>query len=390
MKINTLAIEGIAGISNLDINFNENMNLICGPNGIGKTTILECIAHTFSASRTKILKRNSLSEFGKFNSTIEIEGSIHSKEVTINDFTPFQDSQINGLHQYASYLMSLKVNRTFIHQPLNSVNKDVDKAEHVIYEEAKSGVKILEVKNWFVNRHLYSAHEGSLTEEQLNNLELAKRCFAIIDEQFTFSRVQASNNEIMVNTPNGEIYYEYLSSGFKSLISILFGIIKDIEFRFKSPCMQAEIFDGIILIDELELHLHPTWQAKVTRILKKVFPKAQFIVTTHSPHMVQNALPQEIIALERIDGKPIQRELPSEEFGFQGWSIEEVLIDVMGMKDTRTDIYHETIKQFETHIEQEDYTQAQSAFQVLEKLLHPNNHLLKLFKFDLISLGNSN
>lgn len=390
MKINTLKIEGIAGISELNINFNEKMNLICGPNGIGKTTILECIAHTFSASSTKILKRNSLSKQGKFISTVDIDGSIQNKVVDINDFTPYKDSQINGLQQYSSYLMSLKVNRTFIHQPLHAVSKDVDKAAHVIYEEAKHGVKILEVKNWFVNRHLYSAHEGSLTEEQQSNLELAKRCFAIIDEQFTFSRVQASDNEIMVNTPNGEIYYEYLSSGFKSLVSILFGIIKDIEFRFKSPCMQAENFNGIILIDELELHLHPTWQAKVTRILKEVFPDAQFIVTTHSPHMVQNALPQEIIALERIDGKPEQRELLSEEFGFQGWSIEEVLIDVMGMQDTRTNIYQETIKQFETYIEQEDDKQAQETFKILEKLLHPNNHLLKLFKFDLISLGDSN
>ena len=79
----------------------------------------------------------------------------------------------------------------------------------------------------------------------------------------------------------------------------------------------------------------------------------------------------------------------SEEFGFQGWSIEEVLIDVMGMQDTRTDIYQQTIKQFETHIEQEDYTQAKKTFEILERLLHPNNHLLKLFKFELISVGDS-
>ncbi|MEK5761019.1 AAA family ATPase, partial [Acinetobacter variabilis] len=68
------------------------------------------------------------------------------------------------------------------------------------------------------------------------------------------------------------MFYEYLSSGFKSIISILFGIIKDIELRFKEPYCNAKDFDGIILIDEVELHLHPEWQEKASSILKKVFP----------------------------------------------------------------------------------------------------------------------
>lgn len=390
MYIKSINIENIAGITKLDLNFNTQMNIVCGENGIGKTTILECVAHTFSVSNTNILKRNALSESGKFTSLINVDSQNLSKTISINDFIPLSNTQIRGEYQKSKYLMSLKVSRTFNYMDLKAVSKDINKSEHIVYEEAKHGVNINEIKNWFVNRFLYSAHAGSLTNEQLENLELAKSCFKIIDEKFSFNRVMASDNEIMINTPNGEIYYEYLSSGFKSIISILFGIIKDIEFRFKTPTTKAKDFDGIILIDELELHLHPIWQAKISNILKEVFPNVQFIVTTHSPHIIQNANPDEIIALKRDEnGVVITKEIPNNEFGFQGWTVEEVLVDIMGMEDTRTEIYKKSIINFQKAIEDENYILAKEEFDKLDKLLHPDNYLRKLLSFDLASVKGS-
>ncbi len=390
MYVKSIDIENIAGITKLDLTFNPQMNIICGENGIGKTTIIECVAHTFSASNTNILKRSVLSESGKFTSLINVDSQDISKTISINDFIPISNTQIRGEYQKSKYLMSLKVTRTFNYMDLKAVSKDIDKPEHVIYQEAKLGVNIHEIKNWFVNRFLYSAHTGSLTDEQLENLELAKSCFSIIDDKFSFNRVMASDNEIMINTPNGEIYYEYLSSGFKSIISILFGIIKDIEFRFKEPTMEAKDFDGIILIDELELHLHPIWQAKISNILKEVFPKVQFIVTTHSPHIIQNANPDEIIALKRDEnGVVIKKEIPNNEFGFQGWTVEEVLVDIMGMEDTRTEIYKNSIKDFQNAITDENYSFAKEELDKLDKLLHPDNYLRKLLSFDLASVKGS-
>ena len=390
MYVKSIDIENIAGITKLDLNFNTQMNIVCGENEIGKTTILECVAHTFSISSTNILKRNVLSKYGKFESIINIDNQNINKIISINDFIPMSNTQIKGEYQKSKYLMSLKVGRTFNYENLQAVSKDVDKQEHIVYEEAKHGVNIHEIKNWFVNRFLYSAHAGSLTYEQSENLKLAKSCFSIIDDKFSFSRIMASDNEIMVNTPNGEIYYEYLSSGFKSIISILFGIIKDIEFRFKEPTIKAKDFDGIILIDELELHLHPIWQAKISNILKKVFPKVQFIVTTHSPHIIQNANPDEIIALKRDkNGIIIKKEIPNNEFGFQGWTVEEVLVDIMGMEDTRTEIYKNSIRNFQNAISIENYRLAKEEFDKLNKLLHPDNYLRKLLSFDLASIKGS-
>jgi len=212
---------------------------------------------------------------------------------------------------------------------------------------------------------------------------LAKYCFSLLNPDFSFSKVAASTNEIMVKTPNGDIYYEYLSSGFKSCLSVLLGIIKEIEHRFMDPGIVANQFDGIILVDELEIHLHPEWQVKIYNVITKVFPLAQIIVSTHSPHIIQNANPNEIIALEFKDRHVSRRELLDSKYGFKGWSIEEVLTDVMGMKDTRTPIFNELIHDFNLAIDREDATSASKYYEELEQLLHPDNHLKKLLRFQL-------
>ncbi|URQ85564.1 AAA family ATPase [Pseudoalteromonas sp. SCSIO 43088] len=385
MWIKEINITGVGGIENLDLTLDPKMNIICGPNGIGKTTILESVAHTFSNGRTNILKRNAKCEKSHISAKVDIDGAERASNVEFTEFMPSQQAHIYGLNDLSRKLLSLKINRTFEYQPLKAVGKDTEKPNGSTWGEARVGVNLNDVKNWFVNRYLYSPH-GTLTTTQIANYELARDSFSALNKNFTFSRVDASTNEILVNTPSGEIYYEYLSSGFKSCLSIIFGIIKEIEFRFVDPKIKAKDFDGIILIDEVELHLHPEWQAVIASVLTEVFPDAQFICTTHSPHIIQSAQPNQIIAIEGVDGKATQRPLPSTEHGFKGWTIEEVLMDVMGMYDLRTNVFKDSIIKFDSAIEEENYDAALSAFYSLDSMLHPNNHMRKMLKFQLASI----
>ncbi|MEI7707906.1 MAG: AAA family ATPase [Chlorobium sp.] len=386
MIIKDLEIIGVGGIDSLKLSFDPQMNLICGPNGIGKTTIIECIAHAFFLGETNILKKNVRSELSKINAVIEADGEDVKVDIDINVYEPNQSCRINGLHKLCERLLSLKTTRIFSYQPLNAVGKDTDKAQHIIWGETSGGVNLHDVKNWFVNRYLYSKHEGALDDAQIHNFEIAKKCFSLLNSDFTFSKVNASSNEIIISSPTGDIYYEYLSSGFKSCISILFGIMKEIEFRYSDPKIKVDDFEGIVIIDELELHLHPDWQSKISKVLVDVFPKIQFIATTHSPHVIQCAEPRQIIALESHDGKTELRKLPESIYGFKGWSIEEVLIDVMGMHDTRTDIFLLKIDAFGKAIEAEEYDNAYAIYADLDQLLHPHNTIRKLLKFQLASI----
>jgi len=66
----------------------------------------------------------------------------------------------------------------------------------------------------------------------------------------------------------------------------------------------AKLTPGVVLIDEIDLHLHPSWQRHVVDDLKRAFPKVQFVVTTHSPFIIQSAQPGEVYDLESEDGEP--------------------------------------------------------------------------------------
>jgi len=386
MKITKLKIEGVGGIESLELTPNPHMNILCGPNGIGKTTVLEVISHGFANGQSNVLKRHVNSPASRIQLDYEIDGTAASHQLTFDTFAPGKPTPISGMHQQSSGILSLKTTRTFQYRALEAIGKDPAKENRILWNEAMLGINLNDVKNWFVNRFLFSHVPNGLSKELLANYQLAKQCFDELEPGFSFATVEASSHEIMVNAPTGLIYYEYLSSGFKSIISILFGIIKEVEYRFTDPRIAAADFGGIILIDELDLHLHPAWQTRIAGILSKTFPKAQFFATTHSPHIIQGAPPNEIIALGRVDDKVIQRQLPDSTYGFQGWSIDEVLTDVMGMKDTRTGIYQDAMAAFQTAVDYDAYTDAKEAFAELDRLLHPSSHMRKLLAFQLAGI----
>lgn len=132
--------------------------------------------------------------------------------------------------------------------------------------------------------------------------------------------------------------------------------------------------------------MHPEWQEKVVEILLRTFPKAQFFASTHSPHIIQNSLPKQIIALGLENDSVIKREIPESEYGFQGWTIEEVLTDIMGMTDLRTSTFNNLIEAFQSEIDKENFENATLIYTKIDQLLHPQNQLRKLLKFQLISI----
>ena len=78
---------------------------------------------------------------------------------------------------------------------------------------------------------------------------------------------------------------------------------------------------GLVLIDEIDLHLHPKWQRDIVPALKRIFPKIQFFATTHSPQVIGEAKPEEIVLLT-----PQGQKRPSGSFGMDSnWILECVM-----------------------------------------------------------------
>lgn len=389
MKLKELEIINIGGIPKLKLdNLDPKMNIICGPNGIGKTTIIDSIAHIFSHGYSQILKKNVNSEIGSINYTIHFK-DIEDISDTINIYVynPLEQSSFIGRVELSNKIIHLKTNRTFFYENLGAIAKDEIVTTNRAADLSMHGIHHTSSKSWFINKFVFANVPDSLKPEQIHNFELAKSCFSKLNKEFSFKTVDPDSFDIIVNTPSGDIIYEYLSSGFKSIISIIFGIIREIEFRFRENRIRAQEFDGIVLIDEIELHLHPEWQEQVSSILKEVFPEAQFILTTHSPHVIQTALKGEVIALERVGNNVNKRDLENQEYGYLGWTVEEVLKYVMGMGSLKTPEYIKTRESFIQAYKKNDLAGAQLAFNKLEKMLHPENELIEIYKMQLLSLG---
>ncbi|OCG59805.1 recombinase RecF [Gilliamella sp. Nev3-1] len=384
MKIESLKIENVGGISSLSLDsFDPNLNIICGENGIGKTNILDSIASLFSGYEPISISVKSGFEQGCIKSSVD--GKVISRPIKkkYTNLTYTKWECVNDDENANFNLLYLKVNRVFKYRRESSINSDPDVTNRT--SENAEGLDNNDIKQWFVSRYLHSAHANNLTDVQQENIKLAISCFSLLDNKVTFYKT-TTQNEIIVKTPTGEIYFELLSSGFRSILFILLGIIKEIEYRFQNNNVLASDFNGIILIDEIELHLHPEWQGKICSVLTKTFPKAQFIISTHSPHVIQTAEANEVIALSGQNGHLEKRTLDIAPHGFKGWTVEEILTDVMGMRDVRTEKYREVYTKFSRALDDNDIKAATEAHNELDKLLHPTYPLRALFKMQLDGL----
>lgn len=387
MKIKNLQISGIGGIKELELTFHEGFNVICGPNGVGKTTVLDIIADAFTYADSK-LKRNASYEWGEY--TIEfqdVKGESKRKTLKVLEFIPEKQQYGRMSSIESQYVLLFSINRMMNYNMLESIPKDNSRRDHESADQLHTGVEISDFKGWFINRYVFQDKENSLVEEQEHNFELAKRAINLLDHSVRFSTVDADTLDIMVETDRGNIYFEYLSAGYKTCFYLILGLIKEIEFRFKAPAMKAEDFNGVVLIDEIDLHLHPTWQGKIIKTLKELFPKIQFIVTTHSPSVLQTLNASEIIALNVDQEGNINRKVFGlGQYGLQGWTIEEILKDIMGMETTNSLAYEAAIKKFDEAMDREDAKAVQDAYKILKEMLHPNNILLKMMDIQTAGL----
>lgn len=388
MKLRQLKITNIGCIKELCLeNLDENMNVFTGSNGVGKTTILKAICSILTTSQSANVTRNSRCDKGEISGILVDGDTSEVKTQVISAFVPDTHDYTTGFDKIRKVIF-ISDNRELNYIKLTNIPRDINKTNFQYNQDVLNSINPGQIKGWFVNRYLFSAHPDSLSDSQIANLELSKKAFSCLDNSVTFSKVDSKSLDIILDTSFGQIYFEYLSSGFKSLIILILGIIKEIEFRLNDSNVAVSDFDGIIIIDEVEVHLHPTWQSKIASVLKGIFPKAQFFISTHSPHVVQSLPPNQLIALEKVDDNVIRRSFAINETGFIGWTIEEILRDVMGMGNTNTNYFQNLWSEFSSAVDDNDALRANELGSRLLNILHPANVLRKIIELHLTSVSN--
>jgi predicted ATP-binding protein involved in virulence len=157
-------------------------------------------------------------------------------------------------------------------------------------------------------------------ESQSRNIRAFNRALSVFLDGFSDLRVEESPLQLTVNKGTQRLLLGQLSDGERSFLAIVSDLVRRLSLanpEFDDPLLGA----GVVLIDEIELHLHPTWQRQVVEKLRTTFPNIQFVATTHSPFVIQSLRPGELINLD------------PEEFGeYADKSIEDIAENVMGVE----------------------------------------------------------
>jgi uncharacterized protein (TIGR02646 family) len=168
---------------------------------------------------------------------------------------------------------------------------------------------------------------NSLPDNQFDAVARALRPILALSD--TDELVRDTDGRISVVVEDRPVPIERLSEGYRSV----FALATDIFREMLTHSRDLELANGVVLIDEIETHLHPRWKMQVMSALRRALPNVQFIVTTHDPLCLRGMEDGEVVVLQRdADGAiTLLEELPS----LKGMRAEQLLTsDYFGLSST--------------------------------------------------------
>jgi len=337
MKLKKLILTNFRCYEKFEIEFDKRLNVIVAENGGGKTTILDAIAIAYGAMLTRFPKVK-----GKTFENSDLRLDFNNKLVpymrvdveTYNglswDRTQARNQtkatkklipEAKGLSQLYNYvdeivdkeyskveekyeiplIMYYGTNRTVLQTPMRKRNF---KKEFSRYEALSGAIEpytnFSRLFQWFDamrNEEQYQITQRRDFDYKLPELEAVRDALNIILPQMKNPRIETRPLRFVVDKiiDNRKVTFriDQLSDGYKIVLSM----VMDISARMAEANPHLENpnnSEALIMIDELDLHLHPRWQQTILTDLQKAFPHAQFIVTTHSPQVLTTVSKQHI------------------------------------------------------------------------------------------------
>ena len=186
---------------------------------------------------------------------------------------------------------------------------------------------------------------------------------------------------------DGDVRFEELGFGYQTSLTWLADLCKRL-FELYPESENPLHEEAVVLVDELDLHLHPKWQRDIVPTLSKVFPRVQFIVTTHSPHVLQSMADVNLYVLRRDEANGEITVERSDVTDFTGWTVEEILSETMELKDgVRSVVYNEKKRAFENALKAKDHQAAEQLYAELEQMMRPGNPMRSIYRIELEELA---
>lgn len=311
MFIEKIIIKEILNLKNIEIDLGKDKKhlILTGKNGCGKTTVLTELKKVINAS----IDTSSL---------ISTYKNIESIESTLNS-----ETNVNSRKKLGELLKHHNISRRRMEDSLNEIKDKLDleffDIEEVVYYyfhkqfisfffgakrnsniELSNGVEKLDLKDINDSKlnknflkylvHLKTQQAYAYLNKNQEKLDRINNWFnrfeETIQEIFETKDIKLIYDEDKYNfklkEPDKEFDFTTLSDGYSAILDI----VTELMLRMEKEDSYSYDYNlhGIVLIDEIETHLHINLQKKIMKILTKMFPNIQFIVTTHSPFILNS------------------------------------------------------------------------------------------------------
>ena len=337
MKIRHLTIENFRAIERLNFDCSKNVNAFIGDNGAGKSTVLEAIALLYSwlnakftspKGRGRIIRKDDVrigSEYCFLSIEAEHKGKIARWSLLRGEVPADAPEKQTDLKQLESFVMLIReynederymfsifgVNR-------NIASVAVDKKAYGKKEEKPTAIRYSFANtNWkpFFNWYYERENEENRMKARFNmqyhdeSLDTIRECLKEVFPNYKNLRIEDRPTRFVITKDGKDINFERLSDGEKCYITLVLDIARRLSLLNDGT---ASILDGeqIVLIDEVDLHLHPAWQLMVVSNLEQKFPHCQFFVTSHSPLVLSGLGEQDTLVVLRDGGKLELSDIP--------------------------------------------------------------------------------
>ena len=365
MKIKNIEIKNFRKFTHLGVEFDENMTVIAALNGSGKSAVLDAVKASLwafvrridaasGASGSKpvgihvddvtLLEINEQME-PQIPSVINIKfiddqswtisrektaprtNTIYKNAKTADDLAKTLQKKVRSSDDRATSLPVIGFYGTGRLWNQKQFTSSRSKLDDSFFSRTYGYLDCLDEASsfkyfaqWF--QWLFESHR----EEQIRAIEANKTVFEtkfqpyilaiqnaisrVIESETSWGKIEYSTTKkdvVLYHKDHGELKLSQLSDGVRNAVALVADIayrcVKlNNQYKEKAPLLS----EGIVLIDEVDMHLHPSWQQRILRQLQQAFPNLQFIVTTHSPQVL-STVPKECIRVlgTNAEGKDI-------------------------------------------------------------------------------------
>ncbi len=398
MRLDQLHIQNFRCYEDATFDFQPGFNLVVGVNGSGKTSLLQAVAASFNNFANSIKGGGNISDqdvrffihsyedrlrfeqayplklsakgeaFGKDAWQISKERNGASASVDI-----FTNVEMNkklelidsGTEFNLPIFVVYKANRRWVPSgtsPERSARERASRLDgYLNWFDAASNAKDFE--SWFIGKtleRLQRMSKSKIPNKFNDELEWVNQAIRHALPKSLGIEYSLELRELVVNL-DGDTFLTFssLSDGQRGMVTLIADIAR--RMCLLNPQMGTSVLKnttGIVVIDELDIHLHPAWQRKIVTTLKNAFPKVQFIAASHSPQIIGGLTPGEVILLNNGNASH-----PRVTYGLDS---SRVLEEVMGTSEREPEI-EQLLSQLFGTIEDNDLEKAKVQLQSLKE-----------------------